>query len=49
VRSDWFGEFIRALDELESASLLIFHGFSLLPMVYGEKAWAGEGLTWQGA
>jgi hypothetical protein len=39
VRSNWFGEFISVLDELEGSSLLIFHGFSLLPMVYGEKAW----------
>ena len=39
VRSDWFGEFINVIDGLESSSMLVFHGFSLLPMVYGEKAW----------
>ena len=39
VRSDWFGEFVSVLDGLESSSMLIFHGFSLLPLVYGEKAW----------
>lgn len=38
IHSEWWEEFADVLSELDDV-LLIFHGFSLLPMVYGDEAW----------
>jgi len=37
IRSEWWEELIEVLERLGN-SLLLFHGFSLLPLIYGE-AW----------
>ena len=40
IRSDWWDELVKVMEKLEgSSSLILFHGFSLLPLVYGDDAW----------
>jgi len=39
IRSDWWDELVEVLEKFNESSLLLFHGFSLLPLVYGDDAW----------
>jgi len=39
IRSEWWNELVEVLEKFDESSLLLFHGFSLLPLVYGDEAW----------
>jgi len=40
IRSDWWDELMEVIEKFDGpSSLLLFHGFSLLPLVYGDEAW----------